>query len=151
MANQALLDAIASDFARDPEKESKGAWMTFGKRRYLVARAHRSNVAFAKRMEEEMRPYQWAIERGNFEAMKDVSLAIMQKVYAETVLLAIETLPTKAGDPNVSMVYAPEDGVALFAALPDFWDAVYKFSEAGRNYAKSSTYAPDAVKADSGN
>lgn len=151
MANKALFDAIASDFARDSDKETKGSWMIYGKRRYLIARAHRSNVAFQKRMEEEMRPYQWAIDRGNFDAIKDVSNAIMQKVYAETVLLAIESLPAKPGESGKSLDYTPEDGVSLFEQLPDFWDAVFKFSDAGRNYTKDTSYSPTDVKADSGN
>lgn len=151
MSNKALLDAVASDFARDSDKESKGVWMVFGKRRYLIARAHRNNVVWQRRMEEEMRPYQWAVERGNLEAIKDVMQAIMQKVYAETILLAIEELPIKAGDVGKPLDYTPEDGVTLFDALPDFWDAVFKFSDAGRNYAKDVGYSPKQVEADTGN
>ena len=90
MANKALLDAIASDFARDSTKESDGVWMTYGKRRYKIARAHRSNIAFQKGMEEAMRPFQWALERGNHEALQGASQVILQKVYAETILKEIQ-------------------------------------------------------------
>lgn len=151
MANKALLDAISSDFARDIEKESKGAWMIYGKRRYRIARAHRNNVAFQKMMEEEMRPYQWALERGNADAIKDVAQAVLQKVYAETILLAIESMPEKKGEAGKAMDYTAEDGVMLFEALPDFWDAVYKFADTGRNYTRDGGYAAEDVKADSGN
>lgn len=156
MANKALLDAIASDFARDTSKEVKGAWMIYGKRRYLIARAHRNNVAFQKMMEVEMRPYQWAIERGNLDALKDVTNTVLQKVYASTILIAIENLPVPATKdspalPATSLDYTPADGVMLFEALPDFWDSVFKFAESGRNYALDHGYNPDEVKDDSKN
>lgn len=151
MANKALLEAISSDFARDTAKEIKGAWMPYGKRRYLIARAHRNNVAFQKMMEEEMRPYQWALERGNADSIKEVAQSILQKVYATTILLAIEEVSSKKDEPNKLMDYTPEDGVMLFEALPDFWDAVFRFAEAGRNYAREAGYTADDIKADSGN
>lgn len=151
MANKALLDAISSDFARDSVKEQKGAWMIYGKRRYLISRAHRNNVAFQKMMEEEMRPYQWALERGNADAIKEVAQSVLQKVYAKTILLAIESIPAKPGETGTSLEYTPEDGVMLFDALPDFWDAVFKFADTARNYNIDSGYTIEAIKADSGN
>jgi hypothetical protein len=151
MANQSLLDVVTKDFARDASKEGKGAWMVYGKLRYLIARAHRNNVAFQKAMEEEMRPYQWAIERGSLDAIKEVTQHIMHKVYAETVLLAIERLPNADGTSGERLDYTPADGIELFTKLPDFWDAVFKFADTGRNYARAESYSPEAVKDDSGN
>lgn len=131
---------IVADFAKDTSKENDGVWMTYGRFEYLIARAHRDNTRFAKLMEEKMRPYQWAIDRGNTAALKGVAADMLKEVYAETVLKGIR----RAGSKEV-MDYQPEDGVALFTRLPDLWDEVFKFAQAGENYS------PDKIEADSGN
>jgi hypothetical protein len=133
------FDELVEDFAKDPKKETDGAWMTFGRHEFLVARSHRNNVTFLKLMEKEMRPYQWAIDRGNFGAIKDAANDVMKVVYAATVLKGIRKLDGTALD------YTPEDGVELFKKLPDLWDAVFKFSNTDQNYA------PDQIEADSKN
>lgn len=130
---------IIGDFKKDSVKETKGVWMTYKRCQYLVARAHRNNVEFLKTMETNMRPYQWAIDRNNFAAIKDVAEAAIQVVYAQTVLLGIKKLDGTVLD------YTPEDGVALFQQLPDLWDEIFKFA------GNETNYAPDAVEADSKN
>lgn len=132
--------ALIEDFKKDEKKESDGVWMPYRRHEFLIARAHRDNKSFLKLMEERMRPYQWAIDRGDFSALKDVATGVMQGVYSETILKGIRDTATKE-----SLDYNAEDGVSLFKQLPDFWDEVFKFSNAGQNYA------PDAVKLDSGN
>lgn len=131
---------IYADFEKDSNKESNGVWTTYNKHEYLIARSHRNNVKFAKMMEELMRPYQWALRRDDWDAIKEVANDLMQVVYANTILLGIRRLGSAD-----RLDYTPEDGVALFKALPDFWDHVYKFSN------KDSVYSPDRVKDDSGN
>lgn len=133
------FDEIVADFQKDAAKENSGVWMTYGKFQYRIARAHRDNTAHKKLMEEKMRPYQWAIDRGNTAALKGVALTVMQEVYAETILLGIRRV---SGE---DMAYVPADGVGLFAQLPDLWDEVFRFANAGENYT------PDQVKDDSGN
>jgi hypothetical protein len=139
MAEAGKFDDLIADFAKDSVKENTGVWMTYKRFQYLVARSHRDNVAFLKVMEERMRPYQWAIDRGNLAALKDVANDVMQGVYAETVLKGIRKIDGTVLD------YQASDGVALFKQLPDLWDAVFKFANADENYS------PDAVKVDSGN
>lgn len=134
------FNEIFKDFAKDSGKETNGVWMTYNKHEYLIARSHRNNVKFAKLMEELMRPYQWALRRDDWDAIKEVANDLMQVVYAKTILLAIRRLGS-----TEQLDYTPEDGVALFKALPDFWDLVYKFSN------RDSVYSPDAVKDDSKN
>jgi hypothetical protein len=131
---------IVSDFAKDNEKETKGVWMTFGRHEFRIARAHRNNTKFLKIMEQEMRPYQWAIDRGNFEAIRVQADEVMRTVYSKTILTGIRKLDTKE-----ELEYSPEDGVALFKQLPDLWDTIFKFSN------QESNYTPDAVEADSKN
>jgi hypothetical protein len=131
---------IVADFAKDATKENGGVWMRYGRFEYLIARAHRDNTAFAKVMEEKMRPYQWAIDRGNVNAIKGVAQDMLKESYAETVLKGIRRADTKE-----ALDYAPEDGVKLFTMLPDLWDEVFKFAQSGENYS------PDNVTADSGN
>jgi hypothetical protein len=131
---------IVADFAKDASKENGGVWMRYGRFEYLIARAHRDNTAFAKLMEEKMRPYQWAIDRGNIAALKGVAQEMLKQVYAETVLKGI-----RRADTGEAMDYQPEDAVALFTRLPDLWDEIYKFAAAGENYS------PDKIEADSGN
>lgn len=137
--NPAFAD-IAADFAKDAGKENDGAWMTYKRFEYLVARAHRDNIAFAKMLEERMRPYQWAINRGDMSALKDVANDVLQEVYSETVLKGIRRAVTKEALP-----YTPADGVSLFKKLPDLWDNVFKFAQS------DEPYSPDAVKDDSKN
>lgn len=134
------FDDIVADFKKDASKENTGTWMTYGRFQYQIARAHRDNTAFAKLTEEKMRPYQWAIDRGNMSALKGIALTIMQEIYAETILKSIRR--TETGE---VLEYAPADGIELFKQLPDLWDEVRKFADSGDNYA------PDAVVADSGN
>lgn len=143
-ANLEKFGDLVEDFAKDTKKENEGVWMTYKRFQYLVSRSHRDNVKFAKLMEEKMRPYQWAVDRGNLAAIKDVANDVMQEVYAEAILKAIRKIPVDGvAQPNLE--YSTEDGVALFKKLPDLWDAVFKFSGADDNYS------PDAIKADSGN
>lgn len=135
-----LLADVVEDFAKDSEKENKGVWMPFKRFEYLVARAHRNNTKFLKTMEEKMRPYQWALDRGNMNALRDVANDVMQEVYAETILLGIRRIDTKEPLP-----YTVEDGVALFNRLPDLWDEIFKFA------TSTEPYSPAQIKDDSGN
>jgi hypothetical protein len=130
---------IVSDFKKDTTKENDGVWMNYGQHQFLVARSHRDNAKFFALMEQELRPYQWAIDRGQFAAIKVAADAVMQKVYAETILLGIRKLDGTALD------YTSDDGMVLFKELPDLWDEIFKFSNNGGNYA------PDAVALDSKN
>lgn len=130
---------IVADFEKDATKENEGVWLTFGRHEFLIARAHRDNVAFAKLMEERMRPYQWAIDRGNIAALKGVAKDILQQVYAETILKGIRKLDKTVLD------YQPADGVQLFQRLPDLWDEVFKFANGADNYS------PDQIAEDSKN
>jgi hypothetical protein len=93
---------IVSDFKKDSTKENAGVWMTYGKHQFLVARSHRDNAKFFALMERELRPFQWAIDRGNFAAIKDAADEVMQKVYSETILLGIRKL-----DGGESLEYTP--------------------------------------------
>lgn len=135
-----FLSEVVDDFAKDKSLENEGVWMLYKRFEYRIARAHRNNTQFQKVMEEKMRPYQWALDRGNLNALKDVANAAMQEVYAESVLLGIRRVETKEELP-----YTPEDGVALFQKLPDLWDEVFKFASSGEPYAVQQ------VKDDSGN
>lgn len=130
---------LIEDFAKDKAKENDGVWMTFKRHQFLIARSHRDNIAFVKLMEVRMRPYQWAIDRGNLAALKDVANDVMAEVYAETILKGIRKLD---GTP---LAYEPADGIALFKQLPDLWDAIFKFANADENYS------PDAIKEDAKN
>lgn len=138
-ADLSKFAGIIGDFKKDSAKETAGVWMTYKHFKYLVARAHRNNVEFLKTMETEMRPYQWAIDRNNFAAIKDAAETAIQAVYAKTVLLGISKLDGTVLD------YTPDDGVALFAQLPDLWDEIFKFA------GNEGNYAPDAIEADSKN
>lgn len=130
---------LIEDFAKDSTKENQGVWMTYKRHQYLIARAHRDNVAFSKLFEQKMRPYQWAIDRGNSAALREVAKDVLQEVYAETVLKGIRK------NDGTLLDYQPSDGVTLFNKLPDLWDAIFKFANADENYS------PDQIKADSGN
>jgi hypothetical protein len=133
------FDDLIEDFKKDSVKENAGVWMTFKRHQFLIARSHRDNKEFQKLMEERMRPYQFAIDRGNLSALKEVANEVLQGVYAETILKGIRKLDLTPLD------YEPTDGVKLFAELPDLWDAVFSFAKADDNYS------PDAIKADSKN
>ena len=139
VAEGKFADLIA-DFEKDKRKENDGVWMTYKRHQFLIARAHRNNTKFFKTLEERMRPFQWAIDRGNFAAIREAANEQMQIIYAETVLLGIRNTETKE-----SLPYSSEDGFALFKKLPDFWDEVFKFAGNEQNYT------PDQVELDSKN
>lgn len=140
MTDKAYLSEIGDDFAKDSDKESKGVWVPYKRFEYRVARAHRNNKQFLKLFEQRMRPYQWALDRGNVAALKDVANDVMQAVYAEAILTGIRRADTKEELP-----YTPEDGVHLFKHWPDLWDEVFRTAN------NAETYAVEQVKADSGN
>lgn len=133
------FDDVVADFAKDPKKEVEGVWMTYGRHKFLIARAHRNNVGFLKLLERELRPYQWALDRGNLTAIKDAFADVLQVIYSKVILLGIAKLD------GTMLDYAPADGLALFKRLPDFWDKVFAFSNSEANYS------PDAIEADSKN
>jgi hypothetical protein len=133
------FDDLIEDFKKDSVKENEGVWMTFKRHQFLIARSHRDNKEFQKLMEERMRPYQFAIDRGNLSALKEVANEVLQGVYAETILKGIRKLDQTPLD------YEPADGVKLFDQLPDLWDAVFAFAKTDDNYS------PDAIKLDSKN
>lgn len=139
------LAGIAEDFAKDAAKETGGVWMTYKRFQYRVARAHRNNAKFLALMELRMRPYQWAIERNNFQALRNVAQDVMQEVYAETILLGIRPVPTADAAEPAELPYEAADGVALFGKLPDLWDNVFQFA------GNESNYSPDQIKDDSKN
>lgn len=139
MADLSKFGDLIEDFAKDSKKENDGVWMTYKRFQYLVARSHRDNTSFSKLMEERMRPFQWAIDRNNMQALKGVAEDIVQGVYAETILKGIRKIDGTVLD------YEPSVGVALFKQLPDLWDAVFKFSGSDDNYS------PDMITADSKN
>lgn len=133
------IDELAKDFAADPKKETDGVWMTYKRHEYLITRAHRNNVAFFKTMEQEMRPFQWALERGNIDAIKDAAGEALQRIYARTILRGIRRLDGTVLD------YKADDGVALFKQVPDLWDKVFEFAKGDSNYS------PDQVDLDAKN
>jgi hypothetical protein len=139
MADLSKFGDLIEDFAKDSKKENDGVWMTYKRFQYLVARSHRDNTSFSKLMEERMRPFQWAIDRNNMQALKGVAEDIVQGVYAETILKGIRRID------GTVLAYEPSVGVALFKQLPDLWDAVFKFSGSDDNYS------PDMITADSKN
>jgi hypothetical protein len=104
--------------------------MTYKRFQYLVARSHRDNAKFFALMEAEDAPYQWAIDRNNFAAIKDAADALMQVVYAED---------RSAGDSQArrkrSSITRPRTASRCSSELPDLWDEVFKFPNNGSNYA----------------
>jgi hypothetical protein len=140
MTDKSYLDEIGTDFAKDSSKENDGVWITLGRFEYRIARAHRNNKRFLKQFEEKMRPYQWALDRGNVAALREVANDVLHIVYAESILRGIRRTDTKEELP-----YTPEDGAMLFKKLPDLWDEVFRTAN------NAEVYAPEQVKADSGN
>lgn len=125
---KSLLDIVKADFGKDGAKENAGSWTIYKSRQYLIARAHRNNTNFAKSVEKQMRPFRRLIDAGQLDAMKDKALEVLQAVYAESILLG-------AKDTDGSLLtYTPADGVAMFKAVPDFWDFVFKFANQEDNY-----------------
>src|SRR3974390_1791979 len=111
---------LIADFEKDSKKENDGTWMTYKHFQYLVARSHRNNVAFFKLMEKELRPYQWAIDRGNFAAIKEVANEAVQKVYAETILRGVRRVGAVT-----EMPLTTDEKIDLFKRLPGLWDEIF--------------------------
>lgn len=133
-----VLDLVSADFARDKAKENKGVWLPYGRLEYLIARGHRSNAKFSTDMEVTMRPYQWAIRRGE-KAIESVASAIneaLHDTYSRNVVFGVRRSDTKEELP-----ITPDEIKQLFKDLPDFWDWVYKEASNDLNYSSEQVAA----------
>lgn len=109
------IAALDLAFGKDEKKEIDGVWFSYGKNKFLIARACTTNVKFRKLVDSELKPFRALLRADNFEPIKDVLPEVFKDVYAQSILLDWKL----SGAPDAK--YTVEDGREAFNRLPDFW------------------------------
>jgi hypothetical protein len=85
-----MVSSIFDTFGQDSSEERSGISVDYGDVRFLIARAGGSNTNFQRVFRARAKPYRHQIDN---ELMSDeASEKLMAQVYAETVILRIDTL-----------------------------------------------------------
>jgi hypothetical protein len=105
-----------------------------------IARAGGANVAFAKLVEQRLKPHKRAIQTETLD--KKVADAIMRDVYASTVVLGWEHMEDENDQP---LEYSKENVLKVLTDLPDLWADVQATS------MKGALYREEVREADRGN
>jgi len=117
--------SLYADFKSDDKSEQEGVVLNYGDFRITVARAGGANKQYLKLLETKARPFQRAIQAGAFG--NDRSMALLQEVYAETVVRNWETRvgdEWKAGieSPDGSLLPVTKENLLVtFINLPDLF------------------------------
>jgi hypothetical protein len=102
----------------------------------ITSRMGRTNKRYSKALEEATRPHTASIENETLD--NELGAKILQTVFVDTVLLGWENLPKSelTGDEKdtADLPYNRENALALFEALPDFYDVCEKHAKKAANF-----------------
>ena len=89
-----------------------------------IARMSASNKRYTKALNKVTQPHQSAIQNGALD--NDLARKMLQKVFADTILLGWSNLPKSELTGNEAdteeLEFTPENAMALFTELPDLYD-----------------------------
>lgn len=100
---------------------------------FILTRAHKSNVRYAKSLERETKPYRRQIELGTMDNM--LAEAISRRVFIETCLLDWENVQDEKNQP---LALTHENAEKLFTDLPDLYDELYQQSTKASAFLEES-------------
>lgn len=105
-----------------------------------VSRMGQSNKAYSKALEERTRVHTAAIQNETLD--NDLGRAILRDVVVDTVLKGWRNLPKSelTGDDKDTdeLAFSRENAIALFDALPDFYDVVEGHAKKAANFRNAS-------------
>lgn len=114
--------SLYEQFKTNVALEKEGIWINYGENsagkpiRIRVARSGGSNMKYAKCMERLARPYRRQIQNETIEP--EVLEDLLQKVYAETVVLGWEGVEDEQGR---EMAFTQENCLKLLKDLPELF------------------------------
>lgn len=135
---------LSNQFATDGSLETKGIVIDYGEDRIRIARAGGANKKFARLLEAKTKPLRRAIAVGAVD--NERSIAIMQNVYAETIILGWEVNVGTAAEPKWEPGIRPADAgmdgdellpvnkenvLKVFTNLPDLFIDIQQQAAAG--------------------
>lgn len=123
---------LYEQFQTDKTLEKEGIFLEYGTNskgkpiRFRIARAGGANVKFAKRLEAELKPFNYQLKNGSLDP--ELGNKLLRKVFAETVVLGWEGVEDENGQ---DMPFNAENCVKLFTDLPDLYADVKEQSDKG--------------------
>lgn len=123
--------SLRKTFKTDKSAEVEGVWLEVaindhnGKPiRVKLARMSSTNKRYTKALNSATKPHQSAIQNDALD--NDLAKRLLQEVFAETVLLDWENLPTSelTGDMGDTepLPFSKENALKLFDEMPDLYD-----------------------------
>lgn len=101
-----------------------------------ISRMGRTNKRYTKALEEATRPHQASIANETLD--NELGSQILREVFVDTVLLGWSNLPkselTGVATDTDELPYSRENALALFDALPDFYDVCEGHAKKASNF-----------------
>jgi hypothetical protein len=117
--------SLYKKFKTDKKAEVEGIELDFGDGIvFKVARAGKSNPAFAEASRKRLKPWLFAI-KANTMSDEQANL-VMVKVFADSVVLGWEGVKDEAGK---ELKFTHENVVKLLTDLPDLFDDIKEYAE----------------------
>lgn len=107
---------------------------------FVIARASRSNVKYAKCLEAETKPHRRKIELDALDPM--LSAALMRRVFIKTLLLGWSNVKDEKGN---EIAFNESNAEKLLVDLPDLYDELHAASN------KISLFRDEALESDAKN
>ena len=117
--------SLYKSFKTDANAEVNGIELDFGSGTiFKIARAGKSNPAFAKASRSRLKPYLFAIKAGTLS--DDQASSIMVQVYADSVVLGWVGVTDESGK---EMEFNRDNVVKLLTDLPDLFEQIKEYAE----------------------
>lgn len=123
--------SLRKTFKTDRTAETEGVWLEVavndhnGKpTRIKISRMSQTNKRYTKELNKVTKPHQSAIQNDALD--NDLARSMLQKVFADTVLLDWDNLPKSeltGNDEDTELLeFSSDNAMALFAEMPDLYD-----------------------------
>jgi hypothetical protein len=117
--------SLYKKYETDAKAEVGGVELDFGDGViFKVARAGKSNPAFAKASRKRTKPFLFAIRAGTLD--DKMAQEILVKVFAEAVVLGWEGVTDREGK---EIEFSFDSAVKLFNDLPDLFEQIKEYAE----------------------
>lgn len=137
MASENIYDM----FATNTDAETEGKWLTYGKVKFLVARAGGSNDAFTNTMAKAMRPHARRFKLGRMEAKEVNEIAL--EPFVDACLKGWENVRLRPKEGETEGALLPFNRTNAIQLLKDIPELYSQLMEDAQSLA---TFAPDDVE-----
>lgn len=131
------VELIDDLFATNKEAEQKGVWLTYGKVKFLVARAGGSNDAFSEALAKVMKPNARRFKIGSIKA-KEVN-EIAMGPFVDHCLLDWKNVVRRTDKGPEQLPYSRENAIKLLTDIPELYTQLMEDAQS------LSTFAPEDV------